>query len=231
MIYIDQTKDSIRDCLSLPVILPLGSVEQHGGHLPLSTDTATSSKVVEEAEQHSPNTMITLPVQWVGHAGEHMAFPGTLSISQATLASYLEDILRSLEHSGFSKLIIVNSHGGNDILLDKLVRSWSGNIKLIIYDVWSKEADELGAELFGGSDNHAGDTESSVMATIRPDLVKNQVITNGYVEPAESTSDSPLNMSENGVDNFKPDIIIDRKKAEPILEQMVIDFIRFVDSV
>lgn len=231
MIYIDQTKDSIRDFLKLPVILPLGSIEQHGSHLPLSTDTATSSKVVEEAERRSPDTMIILPAQWVGHADEHMAFPGTLSISQTTLTSYLEDILKSLEHSGFSTLVIVNSHGGNDILLDKLVKSWNSSIKLLIYDVWSKEADNSGIKLFGGSDNHAGDTESSVMATIRPDLVKDQVITNGYVKPAETTSDNPLNMSENGVDNFKPDIVIDPKKAEPILEQMITDFIKFIDNV
>ena len=231
MIYIDQTKDSVRDHLALPVIFPLGSIEQHGSHLPLSTDLATSSKVVEEAERRSMDTMIILPTQWVGHADEHMAFHGTLSISEPTLTRYLEDILKSLEHSGFSTLVIVNSHGGNNVLLEKLVKSWNGRIKIIIYNAWSKEADDLGIKLFGGSDNHAGDTESSVMAVIRPDLVSDQVITDGYIEPAENTNDNSLNMSENGVDNFKPDIVINRKKAEPILEQMITDFIKFIDSL
>ena len=94
-------------------VIPLGSVEEHGLHLPLDTDDLIASSVCAEAARRAPADIILLPLVAYGACEMNRDYPGTISITPETLVNYLYDIVRSVARHGFSKVLIVNGHGGN----------------------------------------------------------------------------------------------------------------------
>src|SRR6478672_4945148 len=95
------------------VVLPLGSLEQHGHHLPLLTDSLIGGEVARRAEALLGDTALFLPILWVGASDHHRAFSGTVSISNAVYVDVLIDMLESLIGSGFRRIFLLNAHGGN----------------------------------------------------------------------------------------------------------------------
>ena len=106
------------------VLIPIASTEQHGPHLPLSTDTVTAVQVASRVAKI--NNMLHTPAIWTGYSPQHMRGPGqgmgTITIRAETLNNLLYDIARSLIHHGFNKLIFVNGHGSNVKVIDPLLR-------------------------------------------------------------------------------------------------------------
>jgi creatinine amidohydrolase len=106
------------------VLVPIGSCEQHGAHLPLGTDTITALEVSRRAAAKA-GVPYTAPL-WIGYSPQHMreteAGVGTITVRASTLNAVLYDILRSLIHHGWNKLILVNGHGSNTKVLDPLLR-------------------------------------------------------------------------------------------------------------
>src|SRR5258707_6838716 len=99
-------------------ILPAGSLEQHGPHLPVITDTASASAASIAAarlvaEGPDPVPVAVLPGLWLGLSEHHLPFGGTISVDYAAYRAMLESIVRSLRALGFARLLIVNGHGGN----------------------------------------------------------------------------------------------------------------------
>jgi len=99
-------------------ILPAGSLEQHGPHLPVITDTASASAAAIAAarlvaEGPDPVPVAVLPGLWLGLSEHHLPFGGTISVDYAAYRAILESIVRSLRALGFARLLIVNGHGGN----------------------------------------------------------------------------------------------------------------------
>lgn len=95
------------------VLIPTGSLEQHGPHLPLFTDTLLVTAVAETVEARIPDRVLLVPTLWLGASGHHLAFAGTLSASFAAYRSAIEDVVESLIGHGFTKFFVVNGHGGN----------------------------------------------------------------------------------------------------------------------
>ena len=95
------------------VVLPLGSMEQHGRHLPLLTDTMICQEIVRRSALALGDTALFLPMVWVGVSEHHRAFPGTVSVTPKTYISLLSDIVESLIGSGFKRILLLNAHGGN----------------------------------------------------------------------------------------------------------------------
>ncbi|MCF7810869.1 creatininase family protein, partial [bacterium] len=93
------------------IILPLGAVEEHGTHLGLGTDFYEAEAIAHGAAEASG--VISAPTLNYGMTVTMMGFPGTLSLSPKTLMAVLEDILQSIYHHGFRRILIVNGHGGN----------------------------------------------------------------------------------------------------------------------
>jgi creatinine amidohydrolase len=106
------------------ILIPMASLEQHGPHLPLSTDTVTAYEVSKRAADQAD--VLYTPTVWTGYSPQHMRGPGqgmgTITIRAETLNSLLYDIARSLIHHGFNKLVFVNGHGSNVKVIDPVLR-------------------------------------------------------------------------------------------------------------
>jgi creatinine amidohydrolase len=159
----------------LKVILPVGSLEQHGPHLPLSTDSLIAEHVAVRVSSQFPS--ILCPTLSIGYSLEHAGFPGTLSFTLKTFSSMIEEIAGGLFDSGLRTLIIINGHGGNRAMLDSLITSIAhAHTELKLYsftilDVARERFRELRKsprKMIG----HADEMETSMMLAIRPDLVQ-----------------------------------------------------------
>lgn len=97
------------------VLLPLGSCEQHGPHMPLLTDTLLVTAFAEAVEQQMPNDILLLPTYWMGMSDHHLPFPGTVTANPELYSRWILRTLETLVHHGFRKVLLLNGHGGNEV--------------------------------------------------------------------------------------------------------------------
>lgn len=153
--------------------VPLGSLEQHGPHLPLDTDTRIAVAVAKGAARRVPSLAVAPPVAY-GASGEHAGFPGTLLVGHEALAALLVELVRSARAS-FRGVVIVNAHGGNETALSAVTSRCAAEGDNVL--VWRTMTPE--------GDAHAGRTETSLMLAIEPDVVRLQLAAPGRTEPIE----------------------------------------------
>ena len=123
-LYADLTWPELRDAIARQpvVVLPVGTVEQPGSHLPLDTDNFLIGSVTQEVGKRAPEDALIMPVVPYGFNWHHIDFPGTIGIDIDNLINYLFDITKSLAYHGFRKIILVSGHGSNTSLLDLVAR-------------------------------------------------------------------------------------------------------------
>jgi mycofactocin precursor peptide peptidase len=147
------------------VLVPLGSTEQHGPHLPMSTDAlvaeAVARAVADRLNDASPASVIVAPTLPYGASGEHQAFPGTVSIGHDALRLVLVEMVRSLS-TWAARTVFVNGHGGN-------VPTLRGVIEQMRFEQHDVSSAMCAFE--SASDAHAGFDETSVMLHLHPHLV------------------------------------------------------------
>ena len=159
-------------------VLPVGTVEQHGPHLPLITDVLTASEMSRLAVERDPSRAILLPPVYYSFNEHHLDFPGTIAVHGETIIRYVTDIGRSLAHHGFRKILIVNGHGSNVPFLDIAARNITNETPAIaaMASWWSLIPKSLIAELREsekpGGMAHGCELETSVLLHLRPDLVQ-----------------------------------------------------------
>lgn len=150
------------------VVLPTASVEQHGKHLPVGTDTLTVQAIALEAARSLAGEIpvIVLPTVWSGFALHHMGFPGTITLSAQTFRTVVEEIAASVFHHGFERLVIVNGHGGNTLHLRtcsiEIVERWKRVVPVLDYWDLMPEGREGMAENPPAFPGHAGEFETSL---------------------------------------------------------------------
>jgi creatinine amidohydrolase len=115
-------------------VLPVAAVEQHGPHLPVYVDACLNEGVVARAiELLPPELPVTfLPMQAVGKSNEHLAFPGTLSLSAETLIRLWTEIGESVHRAGVRKLVLFNSHGGQPQIMDIVARDLRVRLEMFV---------------------------------------------------------------------------------------------------
>jgi len=161
----------------LIAVLPVGATEQHGPHLPMSTDTATIDGMVQATLPHLPDDLpaLFLPTVAYGKSNEHSRYPGTLTVSARTLIALWTDIGASVARAGVRKLVLYNSHGGQMSVMDIVARDLrEAHGMMVVAANWYTLG--LPEGLFTAHEGrhgiHAGDLESSVMLQLAPGFVR-----------------------------------------------------------
>lgn len=173
-------------------LLPIGSQEQHAGHLPLGTDTLLVEEVVDRAldildrEASAPPApdVVRLPALPFGHSPHHL-FAAAVSLSASTLGAVLDDILDSLVTSGHRRIMVVNGHGGNDEIMRLAVKRFAlrAQVTVAACSYWTVTAGDDEAERPDVTPGHAGWFETSLMLAAHPALVRTPVPARAPVEP------------------------------------------------
>jgi creatinine amidohydrolase len=170
------------------LILPLGSVEQHGNHMPLGTDTMLAHAVSLAAAEKAAGTLV-LPPPWYGFSAHHMRFAGSVTLRAETLMAVAEDIVASLVRHGFRRILIVNGHGGNsgviDVLASTLGQKHYGEARIaaLTYFQLAREAIAELRQSEPGGMGHACEFETAMVQHIRPELVKIDRAATTYPDP------------------------------------------------
>lgn len=154
-------------------VLPVGSFEQHGAYLPLSTDTLVACAIAQEVAAAFPVHL--LPPVTISCSHEHAAWPGTVSISSVTLHAVVRDIADSLRRSGVDTLVVVNGHGGNYVLGNVVQESTAAGARMALFPAaedWETAREQAGIETSLLTDMHAGEIETSILLHRHPELVR-----------------------------------------------------------
>ncbi|SED03318.1 creatininase family protein [Bradyrhizobium erythrophlei] len=171
-------------------ILPLGAIEQHGPHLPLSVDSDHADALALRIA-HRLGAALVLPTVKVGYSPHHLGFPGTLSVRPSTLEAICLDYCGSLAAHGFTRVVLFSGHIGNyPIMRDfepRLAAALPLALQVIVYkdsaailDAWRKSAESV-AGLGSHVGGHADVAETSVMLVLHPEKVRVERAAAGYL--------------------------------------------------
>jgi creatinine amidohydrolase len=238
-----QTKDKV-------AVMPLGAIEQHGPHLPVSTDTDIVSQIALQAEKQLADDILLCPALPFGSSHHHLSFGGTISISVATYTQLVIELVESLLQIGFRRIVLLNGHGGNitparqalAILSHKYDVTLTPNIALVTY--W-----ELTGKIFTGAPpmkspalSHACEYETSLLLHLFPQKVLPDKIRrakrpdkNGYIPWEEDEPYRGVTMvkqtkfiSSNG-SSGEPQLA-SAEKGKHLFEHAVESLVQFLNS-
>jgi len=176
-------------------VLPVGAVEQHGPHLPLSVDATINQGLLERALARTPAELpvTALPMTWVGRSEEHVDYPGTLTLSAETLRRQWYELGSSTARAGVRKLLFFNSHGGQIQVMQIVARQLRIDHDMFVAAVsWPQLGlpDGLVEPAEQRHGIHAGDVETSLMLALSPAAVR----------PAKAADFTPL--TRRAADDF-----------------------------
>ncbi|MBN1180604.1 MAG: creatininase family protein [Anaerolineae bacterium] len=163
------------------VLLPFGTVEDHGPHLPINTDNVIVESICLEAARRAPDDMLVMPLVPYGLDEHHMDFPGAVSVDMQTLIDLVADVALSATRHGFTHVLIVNGHGSNAPIADLAARRVvleSGAIcgamspNAAIDPTLAEPTFSALRRSAPGGVAHAGEYETAMMLHLRPDLVQ-----------------------------------------------------------
>lgn len=202
------------------VLVPVGSYEQHGPHLPLDTDTQIAIYLCEQSYLNYKNIIVAPPIG-ISASGEHSGFPGTLSIGNEVLTAVVVELVRSCDWA--TGVVLVNGHGGNFSAVQQAtaqlhaeqrrVASWWPQIK--------------------GGDAHAGMTETSMMLAINPTAVR---MDSADLGNTKHVSELAHQLMTDGVQAVSPNGILgDARNAtahygQVVLDELFTNLAQFIDT-
>jgi creatinine amidohydrolase len=177
------------------VILPVGSTEQHGPHLPVQVDALLATEVGRRAAQKvlPAEPVVVAPTVWCGLAEHHMDFCGTFTLDFPTFHALLRGLCRSIQRHGFRRVFLLNGHGGNitalSVICAELVRELGG-LRVVSGTYWTLNAvARRFAEILEVQENvrHAGEAETSMLLALHPEQVDQEAM-----RSADSTPELPF---------------------------------------
>lgn len=191
-IWEDMTREDIKNMSHGLVVISIGATEQHGYHLPVQTDNAIGRQVAYESVKKASQVIPVIlgPHIPFGHSHHHFLYAGAISLSMKTLSLVLQEVIESVMKSGFNKVFVINSHGGNDELVRLVAKniSYQQAVHIMAGSYWSLADEDIRRYRkkydiydFG----HAGQFETSLMMAIKPELVKMERL-NGELPNRES---------------------------------------------
>lgn len=202
--------------------VPVGSCEQHGPHLPLDTDTRIATALAESlADKYDEGDILVTPPLTITASGEHAGFPGTLSIGTQLVEHIIVELVRSADWS--AGVVLVNGHGGNRAPVERAVRLLHSEQRKVL-SWWPRVK---------GGDAHAGDTETSMMLAIAPQLVRMDRAEVGVTAPLgdlidEIRAGGVRSVSRNGV--LGDPLRATESHGRTMLTRLSIDLVAAVDE-
>ena len=197
------------------VVVPCGAVEQHGPHLPLFVDAEHGTRLGEEVARRLNNALVA-PTIRIGCSDHHLAFAGSLTLRESTFVAVCRDYCTSLAHHGFSYICMLPSHGGNFGPLKRASNELDASVgpecRVVAYtdllevvETWKGAVAAAGGQpdRVGG---HADIAESSVMLSLHPELVREDLAEPGYLP--ELTDDMISRIMRDGMDSVTPNGIL-----------------------
>ncbi len=174
--WAEATREELKELLpEAVVVLPVGATEQHGPHLATGMDALAAERLAEAGAERArrPATVVLAPALAYGASDHHLPFGGTLSLSAATLAHLLGDLIASAAASGARRLLLLNGHGGNSEVCGQAAADGARAHGVVVAaaDYWRLDpgAGESWGDVFPG---HAGAFETSMMLALRPEGVR-----------------------------------------------------------
>jgi len=162
-----------------PVVLPIAALEQHGGHMPLFTDSLLLGEIVRRAAERLGDRVVIAPLLWLGNSDHHLDFPGTISSPPRVYLDVLASLIENVLHHGFRRVVLLNGHGGNDVPGKQAIfearqrHRTQTDLLLLLATYWN-----LGGILNHDSPKfiqnqmgHACEWETSMMLRVAPQLV------------------------------------------------------------
>ena len=210
-------------------LLPIGSFEQHGPHLPLTTDTVVACTLAAEIAAAYP--VRRLPPITISCSHEHAAWAGTVSISAGTLIAVVNDIAASLLRSGVRQLVLVNGHGGNYVLGNVVQEASLGSLRMALFPGepdWDAARRDAGLTTTGVADMHAGELETSILLHAHPHLVR------PHFERADELADERPHLLSRGMQAYTESGVIGRPslasagKGQELLASLVRSFAAYL---
>ena len=206
-----------------PIIaVPVGSCEQHGPHLPLDTDTRIAVALAEGlVSSFEPGDVLIGPSLAATSSGEHAGFPGTLSIGAEIVEQTIVELVRSADWS--AGVVLVNGHAGNARPVQRAVNKLLGEGRRVL--AWWPH--------IRNGDAHAGESETSMMLALAPNLVRMSRAEAGRPEPIVDLIDE---LRANGVRAVSPNGVLgDPRSAtanhgKALLTRLTIDLVAAVDE-
>jgi len=205
---------------TIVLLLPIGSCEQHGPHLPLDTDTQIAQYLCVHAAQQDSRILIA-PSLTISASGEHAGFPGTLSIGTEALTQVLIEIVRSADWS--NGVVFVNGHGGNADAVYGATRTLTSEHRNVA--AWWPRIEH--------GDAHAGASETSMMLVINPEQVNMAKAEAGSTQPiseisAQLRSGGVRAVSSNGVLGDPTTATFEH--GHNLLSQLTHDLVTFINE-
>ena len=161
------------------VILPIGSIECHGRHMPLGTDALIPARLLELLEPQCPDTLIA-PLLPYGACDSQTDFPGTISLGHDVLYQVLTKITQHLYNAGARHFVVLNGHGGNIPILDRVALDLQKQGCLLAQINWWRMVWDLNPAWTGG---HGGGEETAAILAIDPNLVDRAAIADMELKP------------------------------------------------
>jgi creatinine amidohydrolase len=181
-------------------VLPVAATEQHGPHLPLSVDTTLVDGVIQCALPYlgADLPVLILPTQQIGRSAEHIRFPGTLSLSAATLMAVWTELGACVARTGIRKLVLFNAHGGQVSIMDVVARDLRTAHNMIVYSTnwYSLPLSDAVTGQFSLHEHrfgiHAGDIETSMMLSLLPERVEMALAKDFYSNAQDRAARQPI---------------------------------------
>ncbi len=199
--YEKLTWPEINDAVDLGkvCILPVGSVEQHGPHLPLDVDIVCPVGIARGAGQTLPGKILVLPVMTYGYTGHVMDFPGTINGHYNTFIEHVLDVTKSLAYHGFKKIMLLNGHGSNMPNLDLAARrtNLETDAECVVTAWWNLLTVDKTflpswrESKFPGGCAHACELETSLYLYLDEDNVRKDMVQSGEI--SFNADESPFN--------------------------------------
>ena len=228
------------------IIQPVGAIEQHGLHLPVAVDSAISVGVLGKAlsQLRSDLPAYALPPLYYGKSNEHSGFPGTITLSAGTLLAVIKEVATSIYASGFRKLVLMNSHGGQPQIMEIAARDLhQEHPDFAVFPLFTWRVPHIAGDLLTAQEQeygiHAGDAETSIMLALLPEQVKMERAVKEYPQvPKDSLLDMEgklpfawltKELSQSGV--MGDATVATQEKGDRILQSVADGWVKVIEDV